>query len=183
LNKEKLKSWVQAGGNLILLEDAVSWASDNGVSTVKLKKAKSPTDSTARLPYVQREQIDGNQQMNGAIFSADMDLTHPLAYGYHNKTISLFKPNRVFMELPKNPYASPVYYGNNPLISGYASRENAAAIKNSAAVIVNALGSGRIINISENVNLRGFWLGGTKLLMNAIFFGRYIDAATARGEE
>lgn len=183
LNKEKLRSWVQAGGELILLEEAVTWASENGVNAVKMKKAKSPTDSTSRLPYIQREQIDGNQQMNGAIFGAEVDLTHPLAYGYHTKTVSLFKPNRVFMENPKNPYASPFYYGSSPLQTGYASKENIAAIKNSAAVIVNSLGSGRIINISENINLRGFWLGGTKLLMNSIFFGRYLDAATARTED
>ncbi len=183
LNKEKLKSWIQAGGNLILLEEAVNWAAENEISNVKLKKASVPTDSLGRLPYVQREQIDGSQQMNGAIFSAQVDLTHPLAYGYHTKTVSLFKPNRVFMEIPKNNYASPFYYGSNPLQSGYASNQNLAAIKNSAAVLVNASGSGRIINISENINLRGFWLGGTRLLMNAIFFGKNIDAASARAAD
>jgi hypothetical protein len=183
LNKDKLKTWVQSGGELILLEEAVSWAADNGISNVKIKKIKSPTDSIGRLPYVQREQIDGAQQMNGAIFGADIDLTHPLAYGYHTKTVSMFKPNRIFMEKPKSPYAAPFYYGGNPLQSGYISKENAAAIKNSASVIVNAVGAGRVINIADNINLRGFWLGGTKLLMNALFFGRNIDAGTARGED
>ncbi|MBC7935107.1 MAG: zinc carboxypeptidase, partial [Rhizobacter sp.] len=168
---------------LIVLEEAVNWASDNGISTVKIKKIKSATDSSGRLPYVQREQIEGAQQMNGSIFGAEVDLTHPLAYGYHTKTVSLFKPNRVFMEKPKNPFASPFYYGNNPLQSGYVSKENADAIKNSAAVIVNTIGAGRVINISENINLRGFWLGGTKLFMNALFFGRTIDAGSARTEE
>lgn len=183
LNKDKLKTWVQSGGELILLEEAVSWAAENGISNAKIKKIKSPADGSGRLPYVQREQIDGAQQMNGAIFGAEVDLTHPLAYGYHTKTVSMFKPNRIFMELPKNPYAAPFYYGSNPLQSGYISRENAAAIKNSASVIVNAVGAGRVINIADNINLRGFWLGGTKLLMNALFFGRNIDAGTARGED
>ncbi|RYY71687.1 MAG: zinc carboxypeptidase [Chitinophagaceae bacterium] len=183
LNKEKLKTWVQSGGNLVVLEEAINWTVENGISNVKIKKIKSPTDSSSHLPYVQKEQIDGAQQMNGSIFGAEVDLTHPLAYGYHTKTVSMFKPNRVFMELPKGPYAAPFYYGNNPLQSGYISKENAAAIKNSAAVIVNAVGAGRVINISENINLRGFWLGGTKLLMNALFFGRSIDAGTARTED
>ena len=183
MNKEKLKSWVQSGGELILLEEAINWSAENGISNVKFKKIKSPTDSSGRLPYVQREQIEGAQQMNGSIFGADADLTHPLAYGYHTKTVSMFKPNRVFMERPKNPYAAPFYYGGNPLQSGYISKENADAIKNSAAVIVNTVGAGRVINIAENINLRGFWLGGTKLLMNALFFGRIIDAGSARGEE
>jgi len=183
LNKEKLKAWVQEGGILILEEDAISWAAQNGVNNVSLKKIKSPVDSGQRLPYAEREQIDGNQQMNGAIAGASVDLTHPLAYGYNQKTVSLFKANRVFMEKSKNPYATPFYYGSNPLQSGYGSRENLEAMRNSAAVIVNTVGEGRVINIADNPNLRGFWLGGTKLMMNAIFFGKIIEAASGRTEE
>ena len=182
VNKDKLKTWVQAGGVLIVLEEAVTWAAQNGIASVTFKKIKSAEDSAQRMPYVQREQVDGAQQMSGAIFGADVDLTHPLAYGYNQKTVSLFKANKVFMEKSKNPYATPFYYGSTPLQSGYISRENASAIKNSAAVIVNTVGSGRVINIADNPNLRGFWLGGTKLLMNAIFFGKIIDAASGRTE-
>jgi hypothetical protein len=183
LNKDKLKSWVQSGGTLILTEEAVSWAAQNGISTVVLKKLKSPVDSTQKLSYTDREQIDGAQQMNGAIFGAEADLTHPLAYGYNQKTVSLFKGNKVFMEKSKNPYATPFYYGSKPLQSGWLSKENADAIKNSAAVIVNTVGNGRVINIADNPNFRAFWLGGSKLFMNAIFFGRIIDAASGRTGE
>jgi hypothetical protein len=45
------------------------------------------------------------------------------------------------------------------------------------------VGNGRVINIADNPNFRAFWLGGSKLFMNAIFFGRIIDAASARTEE
>jgi len=183
LNKDKLKTWVQAGGTLILTEEAVTWASQNGITDVKFKRAKPGADSTQRVGYTQREQIDGAQQMNGAIFGADVDLTHPLAYGYNSKTVSLFKANKVFPEKSKNAYATPFYYTDKPLQSGWVSRQNMDAIKNSAAVIVNAVGNGRVINIADNPNFRAFWLGGTKLFMNAIFFGRIIDAASARSEE
>ena len=182
LNKDKLKAWVQSGGTLILTEEAVSWAAQNGISEVKFKKAKSPVDSLERITYVDREQIDGAQQIFGAIFGADADLTNPLAYGYNQKTISLFKANKVFMERSKNPYATPFYYGSKPLQSGWVSKENGDAIKNSAAVVVNTVGNGRVINIADNPNFRAFWLGGSKLFMNAIFFGRIIDAASGRAE-
>jgi hypothetical protein len=36
--------------------------------------------------------------MNGAIFGADVDLSHPLAYGYNQPTVSMFKGNKVFLE-------------------------------------------------------------------------------------
>jgi hypothetical protein len=183
LNKDKLKAWVQSGGTLILTEEAVTWAAQNGISDVKFKKAKSPVDSIQRLNYTDREQIEGAQMIYGAIFGANIDLTHPLAYGYNQRTVSLFKANRVFMEKSKNPYATPFYYGGKPLQSGWVSRENGDAIKNSAAVIVNTVGNGRVINIADNPNFRAFWLGGSKLFMNAIFFGRIIDAASGRTEE
>jgi hypothetical protein len=166
-----------------LTEEAITWAAQNSISDVKFKKAKSPVDSIQRLPYVEREQIDGAQQVYGAIFGAEVDLTNPLAYGYNQKTVSLFKANKVFMEKSKNPYATPFYYGNSPLQSGWVSRENKDAIKNSATVIVNTVGNGRVINIADNPNFRAFWLGGSKLFMNAIFFGRIIDAASGRTDD
>lgn len=87
------------------------------------------------------------------------------------------------MEKSRNPFATPFLYGSQPLQSGWVSKENLDAIKNSAAVVVNAVGAGRVINIADNPNFRAFWLGGTKLFMNAIFFGRIIDAGSARAEE
>jgi len=38
LNKDKLRSWVQAGGTLVLTEEAVTWASQNGITDVKFKR-------------------------------------------------------------------------------------------------------------------------------------------------
>ena len=32
LNKDKLKAWVQGGGTLILTEEAINWASQNGIN-------------------------------------------------------------------------------------------------------------------------------------------------------
>jgi hypothetical protein len=183
INKDKLKGWVQQGGTLILTEEAINWAAQAGVNAISFKKARTGVDSMQKLTYVDREQVDGAQRMSGAIFSADMDLSHPLAYGYNEKSISLFKANRIFMEKSKNPYATPFYYGSKPMQSGWVSKENADAVKNSAAVVVNTVGSGRVINIADDPNFRAFWLGGTKLFMNAIFFGKNIDAASGRSEE
>jgi hypothetical protein len=134
------------------------------------------------MSYTEREQVDGAQQMNGAIFGSEIDLKHPLAYGYQQSTLSLFKANKGYLEKSKNPYATPFYYGNQPLQSGWVSRENLDAIRQSAAVVVSISGSGKLISIADNPNFRAFWLGGTRLFMNAIFFGRIIDPASARTE-
>jgi hypothetical protein len=87
------------------------------------------------------------------------------------------------MEKSKNPFATPYYYKNNPLESGWVSTQNLNSIKNSAAVVVSGLGSGKIISIADNPNFRGYWLGGTKLMMNAIFFGKMINTSSGVTEE
>lgn len=180
LNKDKLKSWVQGGGTLIVTEEAVQWAAQNGLTTVGFKKGKDDTEKI--LPYVEREQRVGAQRMNGAIFRANVDLTHPLAYGYNYPFVDLFKSNMVFPERNKNPYSNPYSYGDKPLQSGFITRENYEMLKNSGAVLVNASGSGRVISIADNPNFRAFWLGGTRLFLNSIFFGRNIEAASARND-
>jgi hypothetical protein len=180
LNKDKLKSWVQGGGTLIVTEEAVQWASQNGLTTVGFKKAKDDTEKI--LPYIEREQRVGAQRMYGAIFRANVDLTHPLAYGYNYPFVDLFKSNMVFPERNKNPYSNPYSYGDKPLQSGFITRENYDMLKNSGAVLVNASGSGRIISIADNPNFRAFWLGGTRLFLNAIFFGRNIEPGSARND-
>jgi len=180
MNKEKLKKWVEDGGTLILIGDAIPWAARNEISAVQFKKSQAKAEENKSFSYADRPQLEGAQQLRGAIFKAEMDLTHPLAFGYDKNEVSFFKANRVFMEKSKNPYATPFYYQSKPLQSGWVSRENLEMVKNSAAVVVNSVGSGKVINIAENPNFRAFWLGGTKVFMNAIFFGRVITAASAR---
>ena len=183
LNKDKLRSWVQSGGTLVLTEEAINWAQQQGISEVKLKRAKSGIDSSKWLSYGKRDQLDGAQQMRGAIVEATYDATHPMAFGYTQPTVSLFKANKVYLDRSRNPFATPFVYTPTPLQSGWMSAENLEATKGAAAVVVNALGQGRVINIADNPNLRAYWLGGAKLYMNAIFFGKLIDSGSARTEE
>lgn len=183
INKEKLRAWVQNGGNLVLLEDAITWAAQNDIGNIRLKRVRSAADSTGMVEYAERDNREGAQQMSGAIFRAEADLTHPLAYGYTQPFVSMFKANRVYLEKSRNPYATPFFYKDKPLQSGWLSRENYDAVKNSAAVVVSGVGSGRVIAIADDPNFRAFWLGGSKLMMNAVFFGKVIDAASVRGEE
>jgi hypothetical protein len=182
INKEKLKAWVEGGGVLVACEDAISWLNDNGLVKLEMKKVASSVDSLAKPRYADKEQIDGAQRMNGAIFRADIDTTHPLCYGYQQPFVDLFKTNSVFIKVPQNVYATPVKYGAAPLQSGYITRQNYQALKNAASVVVQTVGNGRIIMMADNPNFRAFWLGGSKLFLNAIFFGRNIDAGSARGE-
>lgn len=183
LDKEKIKTWVQQGGTLIVLEEAINWAVQSGISNATFKRVKSATDSTQFRAYDTRDEVAGAQQVRGAILGATYDPSHPLAFGYRQNEVSLFKANRIFMEKSKSPYQTPFVYGKQPMQSGWMSKENREAAAGSAAVTVSSLGSGRVINIADNPNFRAYWLGGSKLFLNAIFFGQVIDLGGGRNWE
>ncbi|MCS7019665.1 MAG: M14 family metallopeptidase [Cytophagales bacterium] len=169
----RLKSWVQNGGTLIAIEEAVSWAIRNNFTDAAFKPDRKDS-LQLNVPYAGLESLAGAQQVGGSIFEARLDLTHPLAYGYRNASISLFKNNKLFLKRGNNSAVSPLNYTNNPLQSGYISKQNYEQIKNSSAIHISTQGRGKVISMTESPNFRAFWYGGTKLLMNSIFFGNLI---------
>jgi hypothetical protein len=71
----------------------------------------------------------------------------------------------------------------NPLLSGYVTKTNLKQLAGSAAVVVNAIGAGKVILLTDNPNFRAFWYGTNRLFMNAVFFGKTINPAAGRVEE
>lgn len=178
--REKLKTWVQQGGVVIGLENAITWLNTAGLGKFEMKKIEEKKDTPVARPYGNIEAYTGAQQTSGAIFEAKVDLTHPLLYGYYNNTMSIFKSNNLFMEKTKNAYGNPIVFTPNPLLSGYVSKENLGRLKESSVAGVSVYGQGRIIGFTDNLCFRAFWFGTNKILMNAIFYGSLIDPASAR---
>ena len=178
--REKLRSWVQNGGVLIGLENALQWFNTSGLGRFEMKKVSAKRDSITSRPYGLIDAYAGAQQTSGAIFMAKADLTHPLLFGYYNPEIPVFKTNNMFMEKSKNAYSNPFVFTASPLLSGYISRENYDRLKNSSIAGVSVLGHGRVIGFTDNISFRAFWFGTNKILTNAIFYGSLINAASGR---
>lgn len=177
LNKsaqDKLKEWISAGGTLVATEDATKWLAANGFTKVIFRNAEEKRDTTLQLPYYLRSDEMRAKDMAGSLFEAQLDLTHPLAYGYRQPSVTIFKSNTLFMDQNNNPYDSPVMYTDNPLQSGYLYRGYKEVVKKSAAINIDAVGRGKVISMVDNLNFRAFWLGTSKLFMNAVFFGDII---------
>ena len=175
----KLKTWIRNGGVLVGIKGGANWAKNQGLAKINLKKGIKQ-DSTIYRPYSKYQEDLGSQRIGGAIFEAELDLSHPLGYGFHTNKIPVFRNSTRFAEKSKNPYATPLRYTDAPLLSGYISKQNSERIKNSAAILVNAYGRGRVISFMDNPNFRAFWYGTNKLFANALFFGHTISSATAR---
>lgn len=172
LNADKLKNWLVKGGVIVATKSAGKWLSDKKISSAQYIQNKP--DSTNQRPYNMRDRYRGAQVIGGAIFETKADLTHPLLYGYTSETVSVFRNSTLMMERAKNAYANPLMYTSSPLMSGYISEGNLDKLKNTAAVQVDSLGSGKVITFTDNPNFRAFWYGTNRLFLNAIFFGSTI---------
>ena len=165
---EKISDWVKSGGTLIGYKNTGRWMDKQDLMKIKFKSRK---DSASNVSFEQRRNFRGAQVVGGAIFETVLDRSHPIAFGYKNDRLPVFRNSTLFVEPEKDSYNNPIRYTSNPLISGYISEENLKDLANTVPFKTKRLGGGRVIYFTDNTNFRAFWYGTNKLLMNAIFFG------------
>ena len=178
VSKEKIKNWVKNGNTLITIANASKWVIKEKIvnESLTVLKDSSSLKEFKRLPYVEASEHIGKEKIGGTIFKTNIDLTHPIAFGYRDGQIPVYKYNNVFLKPAKNHYSNVSLYDKNPHIDGFVSKDNLNNfIKNSASIIVSKVGSGRVILFADNPNFRGSWYGTNKLFLNALFFGNQIS--------
>jgi hypothetical protein len=178
----KIKSWVQQGGTLILMKTAINWAIANKVVDEQLKKEEEKKESK-RYDYVTAGDYQGSRAIGGSIYMGNLDITHPLGFGYTNRELPVYRNTSVFVEQSKNPFNTVIKYTAKPLLCGYIHPSNLEKIKNSVSLQVSNVGQGRAILFVDDPAFRGYWNGTNKLFFNALFFGSNITSSAFDGEE
>jgi len=171
LNKkqaEKLKNWAEAGGTVIGYKNSGNWLHSNELLEMEFITKK---DSAKNISFEQKGDYRGAQVIGGAIFNTKLDRSHPIAFGYKNDHLPIFRNSTLFLKPDKNSYNNPIKYTDSPLLSGYISKPNLEKLKNTVPFKTQGLGRGQVVYFTDNTNFRAFWYGTNKLLMNAIFFG------------
>lgn len=164
-----LKDWLNRGGTIISLRQSSLWLQSSEI--VKEELLSIDSKQADFIPFGARRDAAGAQNIGGNIYQAQLDLTHPLAFGYHKSELPVYRNSTIFIKPSKNPSNTPVRYSKQPLLGGYVSSQNLEKVKQSASVIVSNVGQGRVIHFIDNPNFRGTWFGPNKLFFNAIFFG------------
>lgn len=174
-----LRRWVRGGGTLVALRDAAPWAraqtldreEDDDSSEEAGEEASEGDDETERLAYADKDREEAVDVLGGAIFRADLDITHPLGFGYAGRDIFLHKNEKDPLAPTDNPWGAVIQYTDAPLHSGYASADNVEALAGTPALLAERWGAGSVILFADNPNFRGYWYGTNKLFLNALFFG------------
>ena len=179
---DRIKAWVQNGNTLITIKTGTEWAIRNGFTKEKLVSGDSSKGNLSRKDFDMAVHIEGAKAMGGSIFQADLDTTHPIGFGFSNRTVSVYRNGLTFLQPGTNPYSTVAQYTADPLIGGYVHATVLKKIRNSAFIITGAEGSGRVIFFSDNPNFRGTWYGTNKLFLNALFYGNILNAPTVVGE-
>jgi hypothetical protein len=178
IKRQKLKDWTAKGNTLITIATASKWVIEKKLVKEKLTKKPKEKDSTKtvdRLAYVDASEHIGREQLGGAIFEVDLDVTHPLGFGYRSNLLPVYKNNNVFLSPSKNAYSTVAQYSKDAHIDGYISDDNYNIfLKKSASLLVSPLGSGRVVLFADNPNFRGAWYGTNRLFLNALFLGNLI---------
>ena len=101
----------------------------------------------------------------------DIDVTHPLFYGYHRSELPVFKRGNDYFDPIGGPTNSPGRYSSNPVLSGYLHADNKAKMPGATSVFSLNMGRGKIIGLVDNPVFRGYFWGNNKLFANALFLG------------
>lgn len=167
-----LKSWVNAGGKIIALEDAATAlaAADGDMKMKKDDEAKEPAspDKYADLKrYEDREKNSLKVNVPGAIYKVELDNSHPLAFGYPDYFFTL-KMNTDLFEFGKNTWNVGVIKKEKQ-VAGFVGSEASQKIIDGTVIAVSPTGRGSIVYFADDLLFRSFWQSGKLMFGNAVF--------------
>jgi hypothetical protein len=189
----RIRQWVAEGGTIIGLRQGSQWLRDNvldyvepaaegipAISGISSESGHDPslTDDSEpdRFEYGDKQALDALEVIGGTIFGGDLDITHPLGFGYNRRQVAFMKNTDDILQRPENPFATVVAYDTPPVLSGYASTAKQQEIGGTAAVIAERKGSGSVILFADDPNFRAIWYGSNKMFLNALYFSKAFDA-------
>ncbi len=167
----RIQSWVESGGVLIGQRMALMWFGPNTWLGQKVldENALNKPFATDGLKHADKQMLASKKRIAGAVFEAEIDLSHPLFFGFDDATLPMFKTNNMVLEGSADVFENLATYSSSPLLGGYASDEMQKLIADTSAIGIKALEKGLVISFVDNIHHRGYWDGTNKLTANALF--------------
>jgi hypothetical protein len=170
---EKLRTWVQQGGRIVAIENAVSQLAAQEWSLQEKKKEEGKKESEGAgyeslKRYEDREKEYLSASIPGAVYRVELDNSHPLAFGYPSTYYTLKQSDQVFGFLKSGGWNVGVIKKDG-YITGFAGVKTRDKIRDGLVLGVQEIGRGQIVYFVDDPIFRGFWENGKLLLANAVF--------------
>jgi len=184
--RDRLKDWVRGGGAVVAIGPASRWASEEllgwegaGDDAVAGTEKGDPSGPPERQRYADYRDQRAEQLMAGTIVGVELDLTHPLAYGYRRSELAVIRTGEMVLPASSDPFENVALYQEPPRLSGWISPENQSRLAGRPAVIASKMGRGVVIQLLDDPNFRAYFYGSNRLFLNSIFLSGLIDSTSA----
>jgi hypothetical protein len=176
---KKINQWVRDGGKLILFGSAIRKFADSDYANIsqyndedekrKMQNKEEEIDRSNKLkPYADRQRAYAKNMIPGAIYRVDLDVTHPMAYGYDPVYYSLKTSNQRYGYLISQNVG--IIDSENDHLSGFAGQYVKEKMPQSLVFGVENRGRGQLVYFVDNPLFRNFWYNGKLMVANAMFF-------------
>ena len=169
----RLKHWLDNGGVLWGHKRGAAWLAKAGLLKAGVWQGEEMSSliPSHDLSYKDKESLAGKQRIAGAIYQAELDLSHPLTFGFTRSTVPVFKNSTLLLQPSAFPFVNVALYSATPQLAGYTAPEYVPRISQSAVLLAHNVGKGRVIAMSDNPVFRGYFYGSSRLLVNALYLG------------
>jgi len=167
-NIEKLEGWINRGGKVIVMEEAIG--SVSGVAPFSIKKKEFvDTAGKENLARIYKTKNDDNldNSIPGAIYKVALDRTHPLTLGLGEFYYTLKMDDKLYEPLKKGWNVGVLK--PNAYMAGVVGKNIQKKLSTGLVFGVQPAEKGNIIYFSTDVLFRSFWESGKQLFVNAVF--------------
>lgn len=165
---EQLLPWINAGGKIILMEDAIG--SLIGKRPFDIKKKEQPKTTEKEVNerrYAEKDKDDLQNAIPGAIYRVNIDQSHPLMLGLGKFYYTLKTDEKIYEPL-ENGWNVGTLKANS-YVAGVAGEKVKKKLATGMLFGVQESGKGTIIYLGTNPLFRAFWENGKQLFTNALF--------------
>jgi len=167
---EGLKSWINKGGKLILMEDAIESVLDKKGFDIKKKEAvvkKDEKPEPSKLLFKNKDRDDYENTIPGAIYKINLDPSHPFSYGIGNSYYTLKTDRKIYEPLIKGWNVGQL--NDKSLMAGVVGKKVREDLKTGLLIGIQDSGRGSIVYLANDPLFRNFWEGGKTLFGNILF--------------
>jgi len=169
-SQEELKSWIQKGGKLIALQNAVAELAklDFGIHFKKDDDSSDTKDEYVLLKKFgdyERDYI--SRTTPGSIYKVELDNTHPLAFGYPGYYYTLKLDDNVYEFIDEGWNVGVIK--KDYLVAGFVGSKLKKKLNDGLVFGVEDIGKGNIVFLADDILFRDFWQNGKLLFCNALF--------------